>query len=478
MDLPKRFKELMYEVQKDAKIVEEKQLLTCGGWVRSCRKAGKLLFLQLYDGSEMHDFQAVAKRDECEDFATLKTVKTGYSVRLTGYFVESPGAGQTHELVVTKFEILGECPADYIHQKKTIKEGDQDTDRSKIRQFDHLRTRTRTDAAIQRISDSVAYSIHTFYRKDCKCYWWRSPLITYSDCEGAGETWVVEQKETKGPEGDVSYDFFRRKAFLTVSGQLEGEDGATGLGRIYTFGPTFRREHSKTTSHLAEFWMVEPEFAGWWVDKYYLMSIAEASVQFTLKSVLAECEQDLLFLEGERGFDKPGMVERLQKWRDEKFIRISYTKAIEVLEDAVAKGVEFEFPVSWGIDLAKEHERYLTDTLYKKPVFVYDFPTEIKSFYMKKTDETGKTVGAFDLLVPGVGELVGGSERESDLEKLKQQMESRGMDLSPYESYLDLRKYGTVPHGGFGIGFERLILFITGAPSIRDCIPYPRYYEH
>jgi asparaginyl-tRNA synthetase len=300
----------------------------------------------------------------------------------------------------------------------------------------------------------------------------------------------VEQEEVTVPEGDVSYDFFKRKAFLTVSGQLEGEDGATGLGRVYTFGPTFRREHSKTRSHLAEFWMVEPEFAGWWVDKYYLMTIVEKCVQFTLQSVLKECTPDLEFLEQYFASESPdssapsivplkeSVIEALTRYATEAFIRVSYTDAIRILEDAVAtKGAEFEFPVSWGIDLAKEHERYLTDVHFKRPTFVFDFPTEIKSFYMKKTDETGKTVGAFDLLVPGVGELVGGSERESDLEKLKTEMEKRGMDLAPYDTYLDLRKYGTVPHGGFGIGFERLILFITGAPSIRDCIPYPRYFE-
>ena len=402
------------------------------------------------------------------------------SVRAEGVLIESPASGQAVEVTLESLKCLGTCnPDEYPLQKNKMS-------MEYLRTNAHLRARTNTFGAVYRVRNQMAFAVHSFFQERGFQYI-NAPEITCSDCEGAGEMFqvttlsmekIAEIALEKGAKGmkvedaaklvDYSKDFFGKKASLTVSGQLEAETMATALSRVYTFGPTFRAENSNTPRHLAEFWMIEPEMA--FFDLNDDMDIQEDFVKYLLNWALTKCRADLEF------FDKriqPGLIEQLEKVAKADFVRISYTDAIAKLEEAEKNGAKFEFSPYWGCDIATEHERYLTEKIFGCPVMVFNYPKEIKSFYMKQNDD-GKTVKAVDVLVPGIGELIGGSEREESYEKLCAEIEKRGMDKSIYDWYLDLRKFGTVPHSGFGLGFERLIRYVTGMENIRDVIPYPR----
>ena len=465
----------------------EGQKVTVCGWVRTVRDSKNLVFIQVNDGSCFANIQLTFDRNAPSNNANvnnieeeLKKLNTGASVRAEGLLIESPASGQAVEVTLESLKCLGTCnPDEYPLQKNKMS-------MEYLRTNAHLRARTNTFGAVYRIRNQMAYAVHSFFQERGFQYV-NAPEITCSDCEGAGEMFQVTtlsmekiaeialEKGAKGmkPEDaaklvDYSKDFFGKKASLTVSGQLEAETMATALSRVYTFGPTFRAENSNTPRHLAEFWMIEPEMAFFDLDDD--MDIQEEFVKYLLNWALTKCRADLEF------FDKriqPGLIEQLEKVAKADFVRISYTDAIAKLEEAEKNGAKFEFSPYWGCDIATEHERYLTEKIFGCPVMVYNYPKEIKSFYMKQNDD-GKTVKAVDVLVPGIGELIGGSEREESYEKLVAEIEKRGMDKSIYDWYLDLRKFGTVPHSGFGLGFERLIRYVTGMENIRDVIPYPR----
>lgn len=465
----------------------EGQKVTVCGWVRTVRDSKNLVFIQVNDGSCFANIQLTFDRNAPSNNANvnnieeeLKKLNTGASVRAEGVLIESPASGQAVEVTLENLKCLGTCnPEEYPLQKNKMS-------MEYLRTNAHLRARTNTFGAVYRVRNQMAYAVHSFFQERGFQYV-NAPEITCSDCEGAGEMFQVTtlsmekiaeialEKGAKGmkPEDaaklvDYSKDFFGKKASLTVSGQLEAETMATALSRVYTFGPTFRAENSNTPRHLAEFWMIEPEMAFFDLDDD--MDIQEEFVKYLLNWALTKCRADLEF------FDKriqPGLIEQLEKVAKADFVRISYTDAIAKLEEAEKNGAKFEFSPYWGCDIATEHERYLTEKIFGCPVMVYNYPKEIKSFYMKQNDD-GKTVKAVDVLVPGIGELIGGSEREESYEKLVAEIEKRGMDKSIYDWYLDLRKFGTVPHSGFGLGFERLIRYVTGMENIRDVIPYPR----
>lgn len=435
------------------------------GWVRTHRGSKAVHFIALNDGSTIKNVQIVADTEKF-DADLFKQITTGACLSVTGELTQSPGAGQQSELHAKKIEILGLCPADYPMQKKG-------QSFEYMRQYAHLRLRTNTFGAVMRIRHNMAMAIHTYFHEH-GFFYFHTPLITASDCEGAGEMFQVTTKNLynlkKDKDGKIDYsdDFFGKMTSLTVSGQLEGELGATALGAIYTFGPTFRAENSNTPRHLAEFWMIEPEVA--FIDLPELMELEEDFIKYCVRWALEHCKDDLDFLN--KMIDK-SLLERLHHVVSEKFVHLPYTEGIKILEEAVKAGHKFEFPVNWGMDLASEHERFLVEEHFKKPVIMYDYPKEIKAFYMKMNAD-GKTVQGTDVLFPQIGEIIGGSVREESYDKLKQQIEERNIPMKDMWWYLDTRKYGTCPHGGFGLGFERLILFVTGMQNIRDVIPFPR----
>lgn len=438
--------------------------ITVKGWVRSHRSSKVVDFIALNDGSTIKNIQIVVNPSTI-DAEQLKLVTTGACIRATGELVESQGKGQTCEIQCTELEIYGTCPSDYPMQKKG-------QSFEYMRQFAHLRLRTNTFGAVFRIRHNMAYAVHKYFH-DHGFFYFHTPVITASDAEGAGEMFQVSTLDFEriAKTGKVEYekDFFGKKTNLTVSGQLEGELGATALGAIYTFGPTFRAENSNTPRHLAEFWMIEPEVA--FMDKDELMDLEEDFIKYCVRWALDNCREDLQFLNNM--IDK-NLIATLQSVISENFVRLTYSEGISILEKAVNDGRKFEFPVTgWGMDLASEHERYLVEEYFKRPVIMTDYPQEIKAFYMKKNPD-GKTMQGTDVLFPRIGEIIGGSVREESYEKLLDEINRRGMDSQIYDWYLDTRKFGTCPHGGFGLGFERLILFVTGMQNIRDVIPFPR----
>ncbi|MBP3762344.1 MAG: asparagine--tRNA ligase [Bacteroidales bacterium] len=435
------------------------------GWVRTKRGNKNVAFLALNDGSIIHNIQVVADPARFEE--ELKRVSTGACVGVEGTLVESQGSGQAVEVQAASIVVYGEAdPNTYPLQKKGHS-------MEFLREIGHLRPRTNTFGAVMRMRHEMAYAIHTFFHER-GFFYFHSPLITASDCEGAGEMFQVTTLDLNNPprleDGSVDYsqDFFGKMTALTVSGQLEGELGATSLGKIYTFGPTFRAENSNTPRHLAEFWMIEPEMAFYDLDS--LTALEEEFIKYCVKWALEHCMDDLEFLN--KMIDN-GLIERLRSVIDTDFVRLPYTEGIRILEEAIAKGRKFEFPVSWGTDLASEHERYLVEEHFKKPVIMVDYPKDIKAFYMKQNDD-GRTVQGTDVLFPQIGEIIGGSVREESYEKLTARMDELGMDRSGMEWYLDTRRFGSCPHAGFGLGFERLMLFVTGMANIRDVIPFPR----
>ena len=437
--------------------------VTVKGWVRTKRGNKNVAFIALNDGSCVASIQVVVELAKFDD-ETMRQIATGACIRVDGRLVKSPGEGQGVEVQASSIEIYGTAdPATYPLQKKGHS-------LEFLRDIAYLRPRTNTFGAVLRIRHAMAFAIHKFFN-DRGFYYWNSPLITASDCEGAGAMFQVTTLDLNNPprteDGRIDYsqDFFGKPCNLTVSGQLEGELGALSLGRIYTFGPTFRAENSNTPRHLSEFWMIEPEMA--FCDLNGYMDNAEAMIKYVIRYVLDNCPDEMAFF---NQFIDKGLVERLELVANSDFARISYTEAIEILKKNNKK---FQYPVEWGVDIQTEHERYLTEVVYKKPVFVTDYPKEIKSFYMKQNAD-GKTVAAADMLVPGIGELIGGSQREEDYGKLVARMDELGMDKTNYEWYLNLRKFGGVEHAGYGLGFERMIMYLTGIQNIRDVLPFPR----
>ena len=437
------------------------------GWVRTKRGNRQVKFIALNDGSTINNIQVVAETEKFDE-ELIKRITTGASLAVRGQLVESIGSGQKVELKAESIEIYGECdPMRYPLQKK-------DTSLEYLRTVAHMRMRTNTFGAILRIRNAMAYAIHTFFQKKGFVYL-HTPLITESDCEGAGQMFQVTTLDLDKPlprnkKGEIDYneDFFGKQTSLTVSGQLEDELGATAVGEIYTFGPTFRAENSNTPRHLAEFWMVEPEMA--FYDIKDNMDLAEEFIKYLVSWALENCIDDIRFLNDK--YDE-GLIERLRSVIGTEFVRLEYTEGIRILEEAAKNGVQFEYPVYWGVDLQSEHERYLVEKHFKKPVILTGYPKEIKAFYMKQ-DDNGKTVRAMDVLFPKIGEIIGGSEREWSLEKLENRIGELGMSRNNLEWYIDTRRFGSVPHSGFGLGFERLLLFVTGMSNIRDVIPFPR----
>lgn len=432
------------------------------GWVRTRRGNKYVQFVALNDGSSINNLQIVFDMNRFSD-EQLKPITTGASIHVTGKLVESQGKGQKYEIQADTLEIYGTADETYPLQKKghTLEF---------LREKAHLRPRTNTFGAILRVRSALAYAIHKFFQEK-GFFYLHTPLITASDCEGAGAMFQVttlplnDLPRTEDGAVDYSQDFFGKPTALTVSGQLEGELGATAIGEIYTFGPTFRAENSNTQRHLSEFWMIEPEMA--FYDITDNMDLAEEFVKYCIRYVLDNCRDDIEFLA--EHYDKD-LISRLEFVLHNDFVRLTYTEGIEILEKS---GHKFEFPVSWGIDLQSEHERYLVEQHFKKPVILTDYPKEIKAFYMKQ-NEDGRTVRAMDVLFPQIGEIIGGSEREADLDKLQQRIDELHIPMKDMWWYLDTRRYGSVPHSGFGLGFERLLLFCTGMTNIRDVIPFPR----
>ena len=454
--MKERIKSLLQREPSDEMVVAE-------GWVRTKRDSKNVCFLDLNDGSSLKGLQLVVDKASFNNDNLLDSISTGAAVSAKGKIVPSMGGNQKVEMNVESLTLVGACPNDYPLQKKrhTVEF---------LREQAYLRPRTNLFGAVTRVRNTMAYAVHQFFQENGFVYV-NTPLITASDCEGAGEQFQVTTLDlnnvpkTKDGKVDYSKDFFGRLANLTVSGQLEGETYAMAMKNIYTFGPTFRAEESNTSRHLAEFWMIEPEMA--FCDLDGDMDCAQSFLKYILSAVLEKNGEDMEFFEN---FVLKGLIESLEHVVNTPFEHITYTKAIEILEKHNEK---FEFPVEWGSDIASEHERYLTEVIAKRPVIVTDYPKEIKSFYMKQNDD-GKTVRGMDILAPRLGEIIGGSERESDYEKLDRRMNELGMDPSGYWWYMNLRKYGSAPHAGFGLGFERAVRYATGVENIRDVIPYPR----
>ncbi len=425
------------------------------GWVRTRRGSKSVHFIALNDGSTINNVQVVADADKFDD-ELIKLITTGACLSVTGELVQSVGSGQAVEIQAREIEVLGTCGSDYPMQKKG-------QSMEYMRTHAHMRLRTNTFGAVFRIRHHMAMAIHRYFHEH-GFFYFHTPIITGSDCEGAGQMFQVTTKNLydlkKDDEGKIDYsdDFFGKTTSLTVSGQLEGELGATALGAIYTFGPTFRAENSNTPRHLAEFWMIEPEVA--FNDIRDNMDLAEDFIKYCVRWALDNCQDDLAFLN--KMIDKT-LLERLNFVVENDFVRLPYTKGIEILEEAVKNGRKFEFPIYWGADLASEHERYLVEEYFKRPVILTDYPKEIKAFYMK-----------MDVLFPQIGEIIGGSEREENYDKLMARIEELNIPMKDMWWYLDTRRFGTCPHSGFGLGFERLILFVTGMQNIRDVIPFPR----
>ena len=433
------------------------------GWVRTRRGNKQVSFIALNDGSTINNIQIVA---DIEKFGedNLKPITTGACIHVIGKYVESQGKGQNGEIQATEIEIYGTADAqEYPLQKKGHS-------LEFLREIAHLRPRTNTFGAIFRMRHHMSYAIHKYFN-DHGFFYLHTPIITASDAEGAGSMFQATTLDfnnlprTEDGKIDYSQDFFGRQTNMTVSGQLEGELGAMALGAVYTFGPTFRAENSNTPRHLAEFWMIEPEVA--FYDIHDNMDLAEDFLKYLIRYALDNCKEDLAFLN--EMYDKE-LIERLEFVLSNDFVRLTYTEGVKILEES---GHKFEFPVYWGADLQSEHERYLVEKHFKRPVIMTDYPKEIKSFYMKQ-NEDGKTVRGMDVLFPKIGEIIGGSEREADYDKLMERIKETGMNTDPIWWYLETRKFGTAPHAGFGLGFERLMLFVTGMLNIRDVIPFPR----
>lgn len=438
------------------------QTVSVAGWVRSARDSKTMAFLALNDGSSLKHLQIVIDKNNFKADDICKVMKNGVSVCAEGEVVPAMKEGE-FEINAKSIMLLGDCPVDYPLQKKYHS-------MEFLRTIPHLRPRTNTFNAMLRVRSKLSFAIHRFFQERGYTYV-HTPVITGSDCEGAGEIFRVTTqtyRDAMAAADEANYianDFFKRKAGLTVSGQLEGEVAATAMGKIYTFGPTFRAENSNTPRHAAEFWQIEPEVA--FAKLTDIIEIATEMIKYIIKAVLEECREEVAFFE--KAFE-PGLREKLQKVVDSDFVVLEYTKAIDILKES---GVKFNYPVQWGLDLQSEHERYITEQVFNKPVFVVNYPKKIKSFYMKQNDD-GITVAATDLLVPGVGEIIGCSEREADFDKLKQAMVERGLNLDDYAGYMDLRKYGSVPHSGFGLGLERILMYVTGIGNIRDVQLYAR----
>jgi asparaginyl-tRNA synthetase len=442
--------------------------VTCYGWVRTVRAQKNFAFVELNDGSCFGNLQVIIDESVRDYVQLVEQLTTGCSIAVTGELVPSPGAKQHAELRAQSVEVLGTCPADvYPLQKKRHS-------LEFLRTIAHLRPRSNTLGAMSRIRNALAYAIHQFFQQRGFLYV-QTPVITSSDCEGAGQMFRVTTMDLESlprtPDGkvDTSQDFFGKSTYLTVSGQLEGEAYACALNDIYTFGPTFRAENSNTSRHLAEFWMIEPEMAFATLEDD--MELAESFLKFVLQTALERCPDDFAFF---NQWVRPGLLDRLQKVIQTPFKRLTYTEAVEILSQS---GEAFEFPCHWGADLQSEHERYLCEKVFQGPVILINYPKEIKSFYMRLNDD-GRTVAAMDILCPDIGEVIGGSQREDRLELLKERMVAAGLNPEDYGWYLQLREFGSVPHAGFGLGFERLVQFATGLDNIRDCIPFPRFPGH
>lgn len=444
------------------------ETLTIQGWVRTKRSAKKFTFIEVNDGSAMGGLQVIASEEIPDYAASMERISTGAAVKISGTLAESPGKGQRVELQASEIEVFGECDGEtYPLQKKRHSF-------EFLRSIGHLRSRTNTLGAVFRVRNACASAIHEFFQSQ-GFLWMHTPILTASDCEGAGEMFTVTRfnldsiPQGKDGKADYSQDFFGKPAYLTVSGQLEAECMAMAFSNVYTFGPTFRAENSNTSRHLAEFWMVEPEMA--FCDLGGNMDLAEAFLKHVFSYVMEHCAEDMEFF-NQRIDDS--VLKTAENIIHSEFARITYSEAIALLEKTIETGSKtFEYPVSWGIDLQSEHERYLAEEHFKKPVIVTDYPTGIKAFYMRLNDD-GKTVAAMDVLAPGIGEIIGGAQREERLDILERRIIEAGLPLEDYWWYLDLRRYGTVPHAGFGLGFERLVQFITGMTNIRDVIPFPR----
>ena len=437
--------------------------VTLGGWVRNLRDSKAFGFIDLNDGSYFKSMQVVFEREKINNYDEIASQNVGASLVVTGVLTLTPGAKQPFELKATEIVVEGTSTPDYPLQPKrhTVEF---------LREQAYLRPRTNLFSAVFRVRSEVAYAIHSFFHERGFVYV-HTPIITASDCEGAGEMFRVTtldmENVPKNDDGTVDYtkDFFGKSANLTVSGQLEGETYAMAFGNIYTFGPTFRAENSNTARHAAEFWMIEPEIA--FADLNDNMQLAWDMIKYIIGHVMDNCEAELNFF---NQFVDKGLLERLTALRNADYAKVTYTEAIDVL---LKSGAEFKFPVYWGVDLQTKHERYLTEQVYKKPIFLIDYPKEIKAFYMRQNDD-GKTVAAMDLLVPGVGEIIGGSQREERLDVLKARMAELDLKEEDYWWYLNLRKYGGTKHAGYGLGFERIIMYLTGVSNIRDVLPYPR----
>ena len=442
-------------------ILSKKEFLgntvTVCGWVRTARDSKNMAFLELNDGTSLKHLQIVIEKANLTVDAAA--TRLGASVKVIGDVVEGMNGGV--EICAKEITLIGDCPADYPLQKKFQK-------LETLREIPHIRVRTNTFNAVLRVRSVMANALHNYFQSNGYVYI-NTPLITGSDCEGAGEVFKVTtigySDKYKNEQEYYAADFFGKQAGLSVSGQLEGEVATMGLGKIYTFGPSFRAENSNTPRHVAEFWHIEPEVA--FAELEDIMEVAEDMIKSVIKEVLDKCPDELSFFE--QRFEK-GLIDKLKSVVKNDFAVMDYTTAIEKLKES---GKEFEYPVEWGCDLQTEHERYITEEICKKPVFLTNYPKDIKAFYMKQNPD-GKTVAATDLLVPGIGEIVGCSEREADYDKLVQAMEARHMDISAYRQYLDLRKFGSVPHSGFGIGFDRMVMYVTGMSNIRDVLLYPR----
>ena len=450
------------EIFRNQKEYIGKEISVCG-WVRQIRDSKKLGFIELNDGSFFKCIQVIFEEDKISNFKDVAKLSISSSILVKGDLVETPEGKQPFEIHAKEIEILGASDLDYpIQNKRHTFEY--------LRTVAHLRPRTNTFMAVFRVRSLVAYAIHKFFQEQGFVYV-HTPLITGSDCEGAGEMFKVTTMDLdnipKNEQGEVDYtqDFFGKSVNLTVSGQLNGEMFATAFGNIYTFGPTFRAENSNTPRHAAEFWMIEPEMA--FADLSDNMDVAEAMVKYIIKYVMENAPEEMEFF---NKFIEPGLIDRLENVVNNEFERITYTKAIELLTPYKD---QFKYPVEWEAGLQTEHERFITEKIYKKPVFVTDYPAGVKAFYMKQNAD-GKTVAAVDLLVPGVGEIIGGSQREENYEVLINKIKEQGMNEETYKAYLDTRKYGTVVHSGFGLGFERMVMYLTGMSNIRDVIPFPR----
>ena len=454
------------EIINALQLAGEGQLINVRGWVRSRRGNKNVSFIALNDGSTIKNIQIVVDLAQFPE-EHLKPVTTGSCISATGHLVASQGSGQAVEIQLTELEVYGTAdPEQYPLQKKGLS-------MEYLRTIAHLRPRTNTFGAVFRIRHNMAMAIHQYFHEH-GFFYFHTPIITASDCEGAGQMFQVTTKNLynlkKDEEGKIDYsdDFFGKQTSLTVSGQLEGELAAMALGKIYTFGPTFRAENSNTPRHLAEFWMIEPEVA--FIQKDELMDLEEDFIKYCVQWALDHCKDDLEFL---NQFVDKGLIARLESVVKTDFIRLTYTEGIEILQEAIRNGKKFEFPCTWGEDLASEHERYLVEEHFNKPVIMSDYPKDIKAFYMK-INEDDKTVQGTDVLFPQIGEIIGGSVREESLDKLNAEIERRDIPMKDMWWYLDTRRFGAAPHAGFGLGFERLMLFVTGMQNIRDVIPFPR----